>query len=331
MRLPRVRLIGGAALLAVLAVVAFVRGGLLGLPPAPAGVTAADAGLADLAAMRSRAALLASNAPAGEDAPLRLARRGLELARAGSTAASLDSLRAAVSLAPRDIVIGNAYRMTVFDLKRRALADTAARTTLAETLPPELAHEPFALFEQLRRDHPSREVTLQLALAWVDELLLFHALEIAAPASVTSVDLFTEILNAQPAYVPALYGRGLNYLHRPARLVWPESHKAAPDAASHDIGLAVAIGRRIGGASPGLVGTLALALGDAYAKEGKLERARSWWQIAQNSDHGPAVRDAVKQRLGWQNAEVRDRLEDELERRMLDVDHPLTDLAVMWR
>ena len=309
-----------------------MRGGLLGLPPAPRGVTAETAGLTNLTVLRARAALLESpDAPAGIDDALRLARRGLGLVREGRAGAGLDTLRAAVSLAPRDIVIGNAYRMAVFHLKRAALADSSSRTTLAETLPPMLAHEPFALFERLRRERPSREVTLQLALAWVDQLLLFHALEIAAPSSVSSVDLFTEILDAEPAFVPALYGRGLNYLHRPARLVWPESRKAAPDAASHDIGLAVAIGRKVGGASPRLVGTLALALGDAYAKEGKLERARSWWQIAQNADRAAGTRDAVKLRLGWPNAEVRDRLEDELARRMLDVEHPLTDLAVMWR
>ena len=37
------------------------------------------------------------------------------------------------------------------------------------------------------------------------------------------------ILEQEPAYVPALFGRGLNYLHRPARLVWPESKKMAPE------------------------------------------------------------------------------------------------------
>src|SRR5439155_2405241 len=111
---------------------------------------------------------------------------------------------------------------------------------------------------------------------WVDELLLFPALEIQAPASVESVNLLTSTLAHDPAYVPALYGRGLNYLHRPARLVWPEARKAAPDAASRDIGRCVAIGRSIGGASPRLVASLALSLGDAYAKEGKPERARSW-------------------------------------------------------
>lgn len=323
--------IAAACVVALLAGVAFLRGGLLGLPSVPRGVTGQDAGLADIAAMRARAAQLDGGAPAAGDEALRLAQRGQALVRQGSVEAGLDTLRAAVLAAPHDLVIGNAYRMEIFALKRAALADTSTRTTLAETLPPAIAHEPFALFERMRREQPSREATLQLALAWVDELLLFHALEIAAPASVSSVDLFSEILATHPDYVPALYGRGLNYLHRPARLVWPESHKAAPDAASHDIGLAVAIGRKIGGASPRLVGTLALALGDSYAKEGRLERARSWWQIAQNADRDPGVRSAVRQRLAWRNAEVRDRLEDELERRMLDIDHPLTDLALMWR
>ncbi len=317
-------------MVAVITTLALLRGGLLGLPAAP-DVTAREAGLADLASLRARALLLESGAPADADEGLRMASRGLLLVRDGRTDEGLAALRSAVTFAPDDLVLGNAYRMIVFQLKRRALADDSTRTTLAESLPPALAHEPMALFERLQRDRPCREATLQLALAWVDELLLFHALEIAAPASVKSVELLTGILATQPAYVPALYGRGLNYLHRPARLVWPESRKAAPDAASRDIGLAMAIGRRVGSASPRLVGALALTLGDAYAKEGGLERARSWWQIAQNADPAPELRESVRRRLTWQDSDARERLEQELERRLLDLDHPLTDLSVMWR
>ena len=117
----------------------------------------------------------------------------------------------------------------------------------------------------------------------------------------------------------------------PARLVWPEARKAAPDAASRDLGLCVAIGRRVGGGSPRLRATLALTLGDAYAKEGKPDRARSWWQIAQNTGRDPALLDAVRRRFAWQDGELLDRIEAELEGRMLDLEHPLTDLSLVWR
>jgi tetratricopeptide (TPR) repeat protein len=325
--------LAGAALVAGLAAIAFLRGGVLGLPAPPSGVTARSAGLADLAGMAQRARALEAGAalPASADPALARAAEGLAAARQGDLARGLPALHEAVERAPDDLVIGNAYRMAVFHLKRAALADPSHRSSLAEQLPPELRAEPIGFLERVRRAHPSRETTLQLALGWADELLLYGALEIKAPASIESVDLLTSILEEEPGYVPALYGRGLNYLHRPARLVWPETHKAAPDAASQDLGRCVAIGRKIGGAPPLLVATLALTLGDAYAKEGEPDRARSWWQIAQNASRDRELLEAVRRRFGWQDDEMLDRLEHELENRMLDLDHPLTDLAIMWR
>jgi len=330
----------GALALLLLAGVAYWRGGLLDLPAVPRDLTAERAGLADLRGLAGReraleaaaAAAVDSHAPEKSgDAALAGAAAGLALIRHGEWERGLQSMREALELAPRDLVLANAYRMAVFRLKRTALRDAALRRTLAEELPPALAREPIATLGRLRREQPCRETTLALALAQVDEMLLFPALEIKAPASVESVNLLTEILKQNPFYVPALYGRGLNYLHRPARLVWPEAHKAAPDAAPRDLGLCVAIGRRIGGGSPELVATLALTLGDAYAKTGQAQRARSWWQIAENAGGGKDLRAAVRRRFTWQDDEVLDRLEAELDQRMLDLDHPLTDLSIMWR
>ena len=133
----------------------------------------------------------------------------------------------------------------------------------------------------------------------------------------------------------ALYSRGLAYLNSPARLVaidaWKKALKPVPDAASRDLALCVAIGQRIGGGSPQLVGTLALNLGDAYAKEGQPQRARSWWQIAQNASHDPALLEAVQRRFTWRDEEVVDQVEADLDARLLDLDHPASDLSTMWR
>jgi hypothetical protein len=219
--------------------------------------------------------------------------------------------------------------MEAMNLKRRYINDPSRGATETERLPAWLAGEPLATTARLHRERPGREIQLQHALAWADEIVLFHALEIQAPANVESVQLLSELLEREPAFVPGLYGRGLGYLHRPARLVWPEKRKAPADAASRDLGLAVAIGTRVGGASPRLRATLALALGDAYAKEGRPDRARSWWQITQNLS--PDFREAVRRRFAWQDAELIDRLETELQTRLLDPRDPLTDLAVMWR
>ena len=332
--IPRAAWIAIAAAVVALLAVAYLRGGLLDLPAVPSGLTAEQSGLAHLDALAARQQALeaAANASASPESDPALARaaQGLREVRGGDVAGGIDALKQAVEIAPQDLVIGNAYRMAVFHLKRAALADPARVATLAGRLPAPLDAEPLPFLERLAREHPSRETKLQLALGWADELLLYGALEIKAPASVESVKQLDAILEREPWYVPALYGRGLNYLHRPARLVWPEARKAAPDAASRDFARAVAVGRKIGGGTPRLVGTLALTLGDAYAKEGRGDRARSWWQIAQNANRDPALLDATRRRFAWQDDQLGDRLESELATRMLDLDHPLTDLAVMW-
>jgi len=339
MRTRRTRrfILAGAVVMAILVVLAVWRGGLLDLPAAPRGVTAGQAGLANLRELGLRARALESLAnghsaePSPSDSAFTRAAAGLAAVRRGDAEHGVSLLRGGLTLAPGDLVLGNAYRMAVFQLRRAHLTDVRGRESLVARVPVWLEREPLATLEQLHTANPQRETALQLALAWVDELILFSALEIKAPASVESVKLLSELLQREPAYVPALYGRGLNYLHRPSRLVWPEARKAAPDAASRDLGLAVAIGRRIGGGSPELVATLALTLGDALAKEGRPDRARSWWQIAANTHREPALLAATRRRFAWRDDEMLDRLEAEMGIRMADLDHPLTDLSIMWR
>jgi tetratricopeptide (TPR) repeat protein len=148
---------------------------------------------------------------------------------------------------------------------------------------------------------------------------------------VESVKILTQLIEGQdPYYVPALYGRGLNHLHRPARLVWPEADKTPPDAAVQDISRCIAIGRKFGVGSPRLQATLAISLGDAYVKIGKYSNARSWWQIAQNLCPEASVQAAVRRRYAWKDEEILDRLEEELDRARGALDTPMTDLRIMW-
>ncbi|MBI3364785.1 MAG: hypothetical protein HY033_07750 [Ignavibacteriae bacterium] len=166
-------------------------------------------------------------------------------------------------------------------------------------------------------------------------MLLFPALEIKAPASVEAVEILSGILKQPDVharyYVPALYARGLNYLYRPFNLVWPERIAAAPDAASNDISLAVAVGQKIGAGSNTLKAELSLSLGDAYAKEGKLNAAHSWWQLANNLAHDDKIRSRVFTRLQWKDEDVASNLEATLQQQMDDIDHPLSDIRFMWQ
>jgi len=260
-----------------------------------------------------------------------LVQQGIAAQRSGDAKAGLDKMRQGIRLEPNNLVLANAYRMVVFGLRRDFLASARRASIAAPHFPPELDRQPIVFFEELDRQHPSRETKLHLAMAWVDEMLLFPALEIKAPSSVQAVDLLSSVIDrGNSLYVPALYARGLNHLHRPARLVWPESIKAPRDAAVHDIAKCVAIGRRLRAGSPRLQATLAMSLGDSYVKTGRLNVARSWWQIAQNVCHDADLQAAIRRRYQWQNEEILDRLEEELDRGRSELDHPMTDLALMW-
>ncbi len=240
-------------------------------------------------------------------------------------------MRSGIRLDPENLVLANAYRMTAFRLRRDFLNTSKRGVNPTPTFPAYLDKEPIAFFEALSKDHPTREAKLSLALAWVDLMLLFQPLEIKAPASVESVKVLTSVLDkANTHYVPALYARGLNHLHRPSRLVWPEADKTPPDAAVQDISRCIAVGRRIKVGSPRLQATLAIALGDSYVKVGRLNNARSWWQLAQNLCRDGAVQQAVRRRYAWRDEEILDRLEEELDRARAALDEPMTDLRIMW-
>jgi len=315
-----------------LGIFAWSRSGLLDLPSIPSSLTLESTGLGSLEEMKHlNAEISSTNSDMKLSPAAAMVQSGLAACRAGSVSNGLDQIRQGIRLDPNNLVLANAYRMTVFGLRRDFLASARQQSSVIPQFPPELDHQPIRFFEELDRVRPSRETKLHLALAWVDEMLLFPALEIKAPSSVQAVDLLTQVVDkGEPGYVPALYARGLNHLHRPSRLVWPESAKTPRDVAAQDIGRCVAIGRRFHVGSSRLQATLALSLGDAFVKAGRLGVARSWWQIAQNLCREDEIQSAVRRRYAWQNEEILDRLEEELDRGRSSLEHPMTDLAFMW-
>ena len=58
--------------------------------------------------------------------------------------------------------------------------------------------------------------------------------------------------------------------------------------------------------------------------------ARSWWALARETSGDPDVRDEVNLRMRWFDREAPDRLEEHLEERMEDMDHPVSDLSFFW-
>lgn len=316
------------------AIAAWRQGGLLGLPAVSSGVTSESAGFSGLDGMKRIDRYLRQTnniVPAAQTpACAQLVGQGLSDIATGNVSFGLQRMRDGLLQCPNDLVLGNAFRMTLFQLKREALAVARKEGLYNARLPDHLRDDPIMTLAAIARTHPSREAKLQLALAWVDQMLLFPALEVKAPSSVEAVKILTEVLDQEPLYVPALFGRGLNHLHRPSRLVWPESEHVLPDAAVQDIGRCVAIGRQLNIGSSRLQATLALTLGDAYVKAGRLESARSWWQVAQNLDRAEDMAQAVRRRFGWSNETIIDQLEAELDRSRSELDRPLSDLSFMW-
>jgi tetratricopeptide (TPR) repeat protein len=324
-------------LVAAVGVYAYSRVGLLDIPSVPGDIALSATGLDGLPQMKQLDDALHGSVPMQQAVPdlappaaAEAVRQGITLVNQDKPQEGLERMRQGILLDPNNLVLTNAYRMTTFRLRREFLDNQRSNPTA--TFPPYLDREPIAFFDKLVVQHPSRETKLNLALAWVDTMLLFPALEIKAPASVESVKVLSQMIDgSDPYYVPALYALGLNHLHRPARLVWPEADKTPPDAAAQDISRCIAIGRKFGVGSAKLQATLAVSLGDAYVKVGKFSKARSWWQIAQNLSGDKSIQEGVRRRYAWQDEEILDRLEQELDRARAALDTPMTDLRMMWK
>jgi len=330
----RLLMIVGSVVLVTLIALAYYRSGVLNLPSVSDDVTVENAGLVGLDAMKRLDDCLAAGS-ASDDPVATEAQKILSEIQNGNEEGGVRNLQSLVRRNPTNLVLGNLLRVETFRLTRRQLAANANEGEIALSLPDYLENQPARFFREILKERQDREIKLQLALSLVDHMLLFPALEIKAPASVEAVEILSEILK-QPDprakyYVPALYARGLNYLYRPFNLVWPERIAAAADAASADLSLAVAIGQKVGAGSDALKAELSLSLGDAYAKEGKLNAAHSWWQLANNIAHDELIRKRVYTRLQWKDEEVSSNLEETLQQQMEDFEHPLSDIRFMWQ
>ena len=201
---PRVKLlmpagILGLVLVAAVGTFAWSRVGLFDLPSVPRDITLSAAGLDGLPAMKQLDdALYAADAPAIKLSPAAdSVRLGLSLIQANQAEEGLKRMREGIAQDPTNLVLANAYRMAAFQLRRDILGKQQAGPTV--TFPAWIEKEPLAFFEDLDKKHPSRETKLNLALAWVDLMLLFPALEIKAPSSVESVKILTQLIDGQRA------------------------------------------------------------------------------------------------------------------------------------
>src|ERR1039458_602875 len=175
-----------------LAMFAWFRAGLLDLPAVSANLTLESAGLSGLDQMKQLNDLIwsapQSNSPPALTPAAALVQRGIAAYRRGETKDALEQMRQGIQFDPNNLVLANAYRMVVFALRRDFLAAARREMIATPKFPPELDQQPIVFFEELDKQRHTRETKLSLAFAWVDEMLLFPALEVKAPSSVEAVN-----------------------------------------------------------------------------------------------------------------------------------------------
>ena len=159
---------------------------MLDLPAVPSTVTQDAAGLQDLEKMKQLDDMLWSTSKSGttpvmplSDAAL-LVERGIFDAQHGKMQ-GLEQMRQGIRLEPTNLVLANAYRMVVFGLRRDFLAAARRESTALPHFPPELERNQWFSSRDLTSASVTRNQTC-FGLGWVDEMLLFPALEIKAPS-----------------------------------------------------------------------------------------------------------------------------------------------------
>ena len=190
----------------------------------------------------------------------------------------LGGLEARLRETPGDIGLGSAYRLKCVELE---------------------AHERSVLFfEELSRAHLSEPAAgLQLALAYADKiptrtgLASFMAKGQLAQRSLEQLDA---VIALRPDWWPAVFSRAMNQLH------WPRALNRS-EAAARDFERLIELqAAEAAGPRPHFV-RAHLGLGDARAKGGDLEGARSAWE--QGLVRFPES-EALRLRLGLAGAEA---------------------------
>jgi tetratricopeptide (TPR) repeat protein len=273
----RLRLVIG---LAVLVLLLLSTGGYLllrprvqplSLPTLPAHLSVADLGLAGWQDYRLPLPKNALSDPALPSSPrvrssiaLLEDAAGQSLIRQGQLKRGLAYMQAAAQSDPDNLRYSNDYRL--------ALRDHGLYT------------EEEVFFSQQAQRVRTATVAINLALAYVDEMRSCprppDGLVCQAQDSYRSISVLTGVLTQHPYNIIARYARGLNNLY------WPTLMGHLPQA-QVDLEYSVALLRPLGSISGAFAAQAYTALGDVFAKDGQIEKARNVWlngmQVVPNS------------------------------------------------
>lgn len=283
----------------------------LSLPTVPAHLSSADLGLANspadqqpLPANPLANPSLPSSPQTQSDLALLEDAAGQALIQQGELDHGLAYLQAAALSVPDNLRYANDYRLALRDHGRYSDEET--------------------FFTQQMQALKTPASHLNLALAYVDEMRSCprppDGLVCQAQLSSRSIDELTIVLTAQPNNIIARYARGLNHLY------WPPLMEHLPKA-QVDLQYAVALTKPLASLGPGraFIPQAYTALGDVFAKDGKVDAARNVWQIGLQEAPNASI---LKSRLALPQDKLVDDEDNSLRGLGLPVD---TDLAVFWQ
>lgn len=279
----------------------------LTLPQIPANVSTADLGLENWQTYQKTIAnpLQDPSLPAQPVVDQQLAAiqdaAGMALIKAGKLDQGLAYLKAAAEADPDNLRITNDYRLSLRDQKRYT--------------------DEEAFFSDLQKKHNTLNVSIHLALSYVDEMRSCpkppDGLVCQAQFSTRSIDLLNTLLSQHEYNVIARYARGLNHLY------WPRlmGHLAGSQA---DLQYSVALLPLLKGISTEFGDDAYTALGDVFGKDGKPDEAQNVWrngiQVIPNSE-------LLKSRLNIPHDQIEDQETGPI--RGLGV-YVETDIALFW-
>ncbi|HZO74542.1 MAG TPA: hypothetical protein VFB60_20225 [Ktedonobacteraceae bacterium] len=179
---------------------------------------------------------------------------GQALLTTGQVERGLAYLQAAAQSDPENLRYNNDYRV--------ALRDHQRYTT------------EYTYFSQLAQHTHSPNVLIGLALTYVDQMRSCptppDGLVCQAQESSRSISILDTVLAAHPYNVVARFARGLNHLY------WPNLMGHLP-LAQVDLQYAVALSKLPSAMSSAFAPQAYMALGDVFAKDGQVEKARNVW------------------------------------------------------
>jgi tetratricopeptide (TPR) repeat protein len=233
----------------------------LSLPALPANLTAADLGLTgwqDYQLPLPAHPLADPHLPGAPQVNPSLAlledAAGQALIQQGQLNRGLAYLRAAAQSDVENLRYSNDYRLALRDHK--------------------LYSDEFTYFSQLAKQNTSPNVLISFALTYVDQMRSCptppDGLVCQAQDSWNSINVLNGVIDKHPYNVIARFARGLNHLY------WPSLMGHLP-LAQIDLQYAVALTRPLASISRAFIPQAYAALGDVFAKDGKVEQARNVW------------------------------------------------------